>query len=503
MSEISFVDTTLRDGPQSLWAGRLSTSMMLSVIEDIDAAGFESIEFGYGPGVRAVQELDEDPTAWHRLGPPAATRTPLRWIGSTGGRWIGDESRRSGVGFGVQGAQAPSEQVATQRALVDRGITISRITDPWNNFERLGRLVQINDQSGMRSVVNLSYAISPRHTDQYYEQKAADAAASKPWRICFKDVGGILTPERARVLFPKVIAAASGVPWEFHGHCCTGMASALVVIAAECGIDHIHTGIPPLAEGDAQPSIFTAVRNLNGLGFDTTVDLEPLQRASAKLYTIARRHGYPIGAPVDTDYAHYAHQIPGGMISHLVFQLRQVGQEARLPEVLAETARVRQDLGHPIMITPLSQFVGSQAAINVITGQRYESVSDEIISYAQGVYGEEAIEAMDPVVRARVLGRPRAEELAEGVAAPGARTEDLRAELGDLSDAEYAAVLVYGPAVLPLLRREQEVTAYRFDRSPEAEWLRGLPQQPDGDRFIEIQRGDVRLAVKLRATVGE
>jgi len=276
------------------------------------------------------------------------------------------------------------------------------------------------------------------------------------------------------------------------------MASACVVIAAECGIEHIHTGIPPLAEGNGQPSIFTAVRNLNGLGFDTMIDLEPLQRASAKLYTIARRHKYPIGAPVETDYAHYAHQVPGGMLSHLVFQLRQIGQEARLPEVLAETARVRQDLGYPIMITPLSQFVATQAAINVITGQRYESVSDEIIGYAQGVYGEEAVDEMDPDVRARILGRKRAEELVNDDEGSVAHLEDLRAGLGDVSDAEFAAVLVYGPNVLPLLRREKEVTAYRFDRSPEAEWLRGLPRQLNGDRFIEIQRGDVRLAVKLR-----
>ena len=499
MSEISFVDTTLRDGSQSLWASRMSTSTMLSVIEDIDAAGFESMEFGFGPSVRAVQELDEDPTAWLRLGPPAATRTPLRWIGGTGGSWIGDEGRRGGVGLGFRGArQTPSEQVETQRALVDKGITISRISDPWNNFERLAGLLQINDQSGMLSVVNLAYAISPRHTDEYYEQKAAEAAALNPWRICFKDVGGILTTERARVLFPKVVAASNGVPWEFHGHCCTGMASACVVIAAECGIEHIHTGIPPLAEGDAQPSIFTAVRNLHELGFDTTIDLEPLQRVSAKLYRIAKRLKYPIGAPVDTDYAHYGHQVPGGMISHLVYQLRQVGQEARLPEVLGETARVRQDLGYPIMITPLSQFVASQAAINVITGQRYESVSDEIIGYAQGVYGEEAIEEMDPDVRARILDRKRAEELAndddEGTVA---NLDDLRASLGDVSDAEFAAILVYGPNVLPLLRREKEVTAYRFDGSPEAEWLRGLPRQLNGERFIDIQRGDVRLAVKL------
>jgi oxaloacetate decarboxylase alpha subunit len=375
------------------------------------------------------------------------------------------------------------------------------VTDPWNNFERLAALVHINDQSGMLSVVNVAYSISPRHTDDYYEQKAAEAAALNPWRICFKDVGGILTPERARLLFPRVIAASNGVPWEFHGHCCTGMASSCVVVAAECGIRHIHTGIPPLAEATAQPSIFTAVHNLNARGFDTRIDLEPLRRASAKLYTIARRHHYPIGVPVEIDYANYAHQVPGGMISHLAYQLRQVGQEARLPEVLVETAQVRQDFGYPIMITPLSQFVGSQAAFNVITGQRYESVSDEVILYAQGVYGEEAVAEMDPGVRSRILGRKRAEELANEGEASVTNPDHLKARFGDLSDAELSAVLAYGSAVLPLLRRGKEVPAYRFEISPEARWLRSLPKQATG-RFVEIERGNVRLAVRLRGAEG-
>jgi oxaloacetate decarboxylase alpha subunit len=354
------------------------------------------------------------------------------------------------------------------------------------------------EQIGMRTVVSLIYSISPRHTDEYFVQKAGEAAAIRPYRICFKDVGGILTPERARVLIPKILAAAGEVPVEFHGHCCTGMGSTCILVAAECGIRSIHTGIPPLAEGNAQPSIFSSVRNLSELGYDCAIDLQSVRRASKKLYAIAHRHRYPIGAPLELDYRQYQHQTPGGMISHLAFQLEKIGQEAKLPEVLAETARVRADLGYPIMVTPLSQFVGSQAAIHIITGQRYESVTDEVIRYAQGYYGEEAIEVMDPDIRRRILDRKRAEELAKKNELPDVTLDELRTRYGNVTDEELTYIAgSCGLGALPLMRRKKEVTPYRFEVSPEARWLRDLPHHHGVPQTLEVQRDGVAIRVGL------
>jgi oxaloacetate decarboxylase alpha subunit len=169
--------------------------------------------------------------------------------------------------------------------------------------------------------------------------------------------------------------------------------------------------VPPLADGSALPSIFNVAHNLRALGYTPMINEEVLRPVSAHFTVIATREGFPIGAPAEYDYATYLHQVPGGMISNLGHQLRQVGKEAQLEEALEETSRVRVEFGYPIMVTPLSQFVGSQAAINVIVGERYKEVTDQVIRYALGHFGEEAITAMDQEVRARILDRPRAREI--------------------------------------------------------------------------------------------
>lgn len=490
MADIQIIDTTLRDGAQSLWANRLSTGMMLAVIEHLDRAGFESMEFGYGPGVRAVQELDEDPSAWLRLGAPKAKRTPLRWIGAVGGQHAGRKVEKT-----------PScVQELRCRMFLEQGISITRASDPWNNYERLGEQVRTTQALGMRTIANLIYTISPRHTDEYFIEKAKEAASTRPYRVCFKDVGGILTPERARDLVPELLKAIGDVPLEFHGHCSTGMGTACVVTVAECGVKYIHTGVPPLAEGNAQPSVFSAIENLRELGFDVAIDPEPLRQASAILYEIARRSRYPVGAPVALDIRQYRHQIPGGMIANLAFQLKQVGHEEKLSDALTEVARVRAELGYPIMVTPLSQFVGAQALINVITGKRYVSVSDEIIRYAQGYYGEEAISVMDSGLREAVLNSRRAEQLVDDDGDAEESLEEVRLRYGDVTLEELPYVISYGVKSLALLRRGKEVLPYRTAVSASgARWLSRFIEECMPGETMEVRDGDMWLRVGMKA----
>jgi oxaloacetate decarboxylase alpha subunit len=157
----------------------------------------------------------------------------------------------------------------------------------------------------------------------------------------------------------------------------------------ELGIRSINTALPPLADDSSNPSLFNVAKNARALGYVTAIDEEILQPVSRHFTAIAKREGFTIGAPVEYDYTQYQHQVPGGMLSNLRFQLRKVGMENKYPQALEESIRVRQEFGYPIMVTPLSQFVGSQAAINVIVGERYQEVTDQVIKFALGHAGAE------------------------------------------------------------------------------------------------------------------
>jgi len=260
--------------------------------------------------------------------------------------------------------------------------------------------------------VNLTYSVSPKHTDEYYAQRAREAAGLGVDRICVKDPGGLLTPERTRTLVPVILQNVNGLPVEFHTHCITGLGPLCCIEAIKLGIRSVNTAIPPLADGSSNPSLFNVAMNARALGFTTTVDEEALKTVEKHFTSIAHREGLPIGVPAAYDYYQYVHQVPGGMISNLKHQLSKLGQEGRLAAVLEETVRVRAEFGYPIMVTPYSQFVGTQATMNVVLGERYKAVSDQVIQYALGLWGEEESSSMDANVREKILSSPRAKELA-------------------------------------------------------------------------------------------
>jgi oxaloacetate decarboxylase alpha subunit len=192
---------------------------------------------------------------------------------------------------------------------------------------------------------------------------------------------------------------------------------------------HINAAVPPLANGSGNPSIFTVAMNARALGYKTIIDEAPLREASKFLTACAKIENLPIGKTPEYDYAQYVHQIPGGMISNLRHQLRLVGMEDKIGQTLDEAAQVRAEFGYPIMVTPLSQFVGSQAAINVIVGERYKQVTDQTIEYAMGIWGKEGAAFMDPNVKEKILNRPRAKEIAERPH-PTDSLQDLRRKYG-------------------------------------------------------------------------
>lgn len=399
MKPVDFVDTTLRDGNTSLWAQTLRTSMILPVASQIDAVGYRAMEIVDSTFFKKmVRELREDP--WERIRRVAslAPRTPLRVI--TG---------RSVMAFEFTPSSINNLWL---KRLVANGVREVRVSDCSNTVSVWERLVREADRVGLKTILNLVFSVSPVHTDGYYAKLAGAAAKLSVHRICLKDPGGLLTPERTRVLVPIVLREAKGIPVEFHTHCTTGLGPLCVLEAIKLGIDIVNTATPPLANGSANPSVFNVAENAIALGFTPTIDQKRLRPISDHFMRIAKRQGLPIGTPLEYTEAHYKHQVPGGMISNLRHQLAQVKMLERLDEVLEETARVREEFGYPIMVTPYSQFVGVQAAMNVMLGERYKEVSDQVIQYALGFWGNAESAAMNPDLRDKILSRPRAKDLA-------------------------------------------------------------------------------------------
>lgn len=396
---VRIVDTTLRDGQQSLWALRMRTGTMLPVLEDLDAAGFEAIEFTVPNAqiARMSRDLNEDIWTWIREGVKSAKRTSLRLHGSVGSYF----------------AKVPD---SVQALFVDKlerlGIKVVRTSDPWNDFRALQPQVEFFKRHGFDVIVNVVYSVSPRHTLSYFRERIRQAVALKPYRLCLKDVGGLMTPDICRELVPLILDEAGDIPVEFHAHCNNGFGPYCTLLAVKLGIDIVHTAIPPLSDGSSLPSTFELVENLREEGFVVALDMERVSRVRDHLTFAAACEGLPVGVRQGFSSRLYSHQVPGGMISNLRFQLEQVGAGDRLEETLDETARVREDFGFPIMVTPLSQIVGVQASMNVITGKRYGVITDEVVEYALGRRGEEATKVMDSDLRAMILGSERAAVIA-------------------------------------------------------------------------------------------
>ncbi len=424
MADIRFIDTTIRDGHQSLWAGNMRIGMLEPILGRLDAAGFDAIELMAAAHIKkSVRDLREDPWLMIRTVVAGVRETPLRLI-------VG--------GVNTFGFDAPAMYQLFLDTIANCGVKQARISESWNYLPVWTTRVAAARKAGLDPIINIIYSVSPRHTDDYFAERISQAASLNPMRLCFKDPGGLLTPERTRDLTPIFLQNANGIPVEIHTHCTTGLGPLCVLEAVKAGISLVNTALPPLSEGSSLPTLFTVARNLRALGHRTMIDEQPLRVVSEHFSAIVREDGLPAGKPVEYDHAQYLHQVPGGMISNLAHQLRQVGMVDRLPLTMHETIRVRGELGYPIMVTPLSQFVGSQAAINVIVGERYRQVTDQVILYALGRFGDEAAREMDQNVRDFILDRPRARILsAQDIEDP--TLADKRRELGaeTLSDEDF------------------------------------------------------------------
>jgi oxaloacetate decarboxylase alpha subunit len=400
---IRIVDTTLRDGQASVWASRMRVGAMTPLLPDLDAAGYDSVEL-VAPNsqfVRWAKDLDENPWDWVEEAIKGAPHTQFRLHGGGGG--------------GTSQAPPIIGDLIHKR-FSDLGVSLTRTGNQWHNADQVARSCEKLKKTGFRPIVNLVYSISPYHTIDFYRTYLRRVKEMEPFRVCLKDVGGLLTPDTAQDLTRLMAEELPGIDLEFHAHCGGGMAPYCALIAAENGFTHIHTGIPPLANGGAQPSVFSVTDNLRARGYTVEIDTGPLKRVSRHLYAVAEAEDLPLGEPVEYKEEHFKYQLAGGAASHLHFQLVQLHLEHLWGDVLEEMVRVRADLGYPIMITPYVSWIGSQAMLNVASGSRYEIVSDEIIRYCYGYEGNaDGVTHMDREVRAKILNSARATELQDWV----------------------------------------------------------------------------------------
>ena len=487
---VRFIDTTFRDGAQSLWAGGMRSGMIEAVAETMDRARFEVIEVPLGGNrmKKMLRDLKENPWDLARM---VAKKMPDTVKSMMAGAFI--------VPFE---APPPPSIVDLYHARLAEIGALDRVQVTANTLDQIERVfpwvIPMFRKSGLQIAVALSYSISPRHTDQYYAQKTRDVLPFKPDAIYLKDQGGLLTVDRARTLLPAMVQGANGIPVELHSHGTTGLAPLAYLEALKLGVHRLHTAVPPLANGASQPSVFNVAGNARLMGYSTRVDETLLRPVAERLTAIARQEGLPIGAPLEYDHAQYLYQIPGGVISNLRHQLREMRVLDRLDEVLEESVQVRKELGYPIMITPHSQFVVSQAAINVVKGERYRHVIDELILFAQGVYGEDSgYTWMDQALKDKLLGMPRAKELAVRQEREITMRE-VREKLGGpgVSDEEF--LLRY------LMKGEDEIRAMRAAGPPRQYFNTSMPLltliQELGKhrqvRYVRVQRGGDSLVLQ-------
>jgi oxaloacetate decarboxylase (Na+ extruding) subunit alpha len=482
MGHVELLDATLRDGQQSLWGMRMQAGMALPVADALDRTGFRTIDAAASSFMEVlVKYCREDPWEGLDLLRRAIRRTPMR----------GGMRGNAAVSFGV----TPDALMDLwMRRLNEHGVRSFWIYDVLYGLENFARLARIAKEYGSEVVGTVFFSQSPIHTDDYLAAKAAEIAAVEELDgILFYDTAGVLEVERLRVLLPRIIAAAGEKPVEFHSNNLMGTSGLAYVEAVRHGIRILHTASRPMANGPSVPSTESVVRNLELMGHTHAIDTTLLAPVADHFRRVGKAAGYLVDQVSEYDLFNLTHQVPGGMLGTLRAQLEQHEMTHRTEEVLAETGEVRRELGWPVMATPLSQLVGTQAVLNIVSGERYSIVPDEVVAYAVGHYGEPPA-PIDPDVMDRIMSSRRAAEIA---ASPpeqptleqlreryGTNDDDLLILKALIPEADIQAMQAAGP-----VRRDYPLS------SPEVEEVRALIEMA---RTPYIRVSTERWSVELR-----
>ncbi|MEG1727761.1 MAG: pyruvate carboxylase subunit B [Acidaminococcaceae bacterium] len=388
---VKIVETVLRDGHQSLAATRMRITDMLPILEKLDDIGYYALEaWGGATFDTCLRFLDEDP--WERLRTMKKhlKKTPIQML--LRGQNI--------LGYSHYADDVVEEFV---KRSVDNGVDIIRIFDALNDVRNLECAMKAAKASGAHVQGALVYTISPYHKDEDFLHVAQDLISLGADSICIKDMAGLLAPYAAYNLI-KTLKTQTNVPIEIHTHCTSGMASMTYLKAIEAGVDIIDTAISPFSRSTSQPATESMVAAFRGQPRDTGIDFDKLGDIADYFLTVknslAKDFGLNTNIPIDPKVLTF--QIPGGMLSNLLNQMKEQGAADKYPELLKEMPKVRAELGYPPLVTPTSQIVGSMAALNVTLG-RYKMVPNQVKDLVRGKYGRTPA-PIDPAIKKLIIG---------------------------------------------------------------------------------------------------
>ena len=377
MQKVNITETALRDGHQSLMATRLTTEEILPILAQMDQVGYYALEVWGGATFDAcLRFLNEDP--WERLREirKSVKNTKLQMLLR---------------GQNLLGYKHYSDDVveAFIKKSIENGIDIIRVFDALNDSRNLTTAVKAIKEHGGECQIALSYTTSKVHTISYYVDLAKKMERLGADTICIKDMAGILTPQTAYDLV-SALKKELKIPLNLHTHATSGIAEMTYLKAVEAGVDIIDTAISPLAGGTSQPATESMVRTIKETNRDPGLNEECLSTIAAYFKPIRQKYldnGILNPKVLEIEPNALKYQVPGGMLSNLLSQLTIQKAADKYQAVLEEVPRVREDLGFPPLVTPLSQMVGTQAVFNVLTGERYKMVPKEIKDYVKGLYG--------------------------------------------------------------------------------------------------------------------
>lgn len=469
MSRIKIVETVLRDAHQSLMATRMRTRDMLPIAERLDLVGYHALEVWGGATFDAcIRFLNEDP--WDRLRQlkKQITRTPLQMLlrgqNLVGYRHYADDVVERFIGKSVE-----------------NGVNIFRIFDALNDLRNMELSIKTVKREGGHAQGTICYTVSPVHTVERFAEMARRLDELGCDSICIKDMAGLITPHTARDLV-RAIKKISHLPVDLHCHCTSGVAPMSYFAACSAGVSFLDTAISSFGGGSSQPPTETIVASLKDTAFDTELNLELLLEIKRYFDTVREKYRGLIDPIAErTDASVFSHQVPGGMLSNLVHQLKQQNAVDKYEEVLRELPRVRAEMGYPPLVTPTSQIVGTQAVFNVITGERYKLVSREVKDYFKGLYGRPPA-PFDESVRRIVIGEE----------------EPLTSRPADHIPHQLA-ILRAEAAELNILGSEEDLLTYALYPDVAVRFLRGeLAEEELAPPVVEVKQPSVEEPLVTR-----
>lgn len=488
MNEIEIIDTSMRDANQSQWGEKMNTAMMMKIAPVMDRAGFKAMDctsishFEY-----AVRFLHENPWERMRILKKLLPDTLLSYMMLGNTLHLFKLTPGPAMGLWMEN-------------LAKVGIGRVTLMECSNDMDNMAPGVRYAQNAGLKAIAAVIYSHSPYHTDEYYAQKTRDAARIKPDAIYLKDPGGLLTPERIKTLVPTMQKNLNGYPLEIHSHCTTGLAPLCYLEAMKLGVKTFHCAVGPLGNGPSQPRTETFLRNARLMGYTSQVNEELLETIADHFQEVAQNNEFPVGKPLEYDLSQYEHQVPGGVISNLRRQLADIKYEHRLKEVLEDCVLVRKELGYPIMVTPFSQFVVTQASLNVIQGERYKTITDEFMMCALGHYGKPPA-PVDPDVLDRIMSSPRGKELVHWQR-PQISFEDLRREIGPgYSEEELLLMILVGEKDIKAMREAGPIqTEYSTAGKSLLSLIKELSNRKNSN-YIQIRKNKFSLTLRKSALV--